>query len=138
MNLIRHFASNFFTRAQVDILLRVVAALCADGRYTPIEGGHVNVTTVVPASAIYDRIGDTVRVSLRATVTPTAAGACEFTLSLPIDPGANFVTTSDGIGCCGNATVNSVVAARTAKVAFTAANTTPLVISATFAYRVQA
>lgn len=93
---------------QISVTAEAAAAIAAyapAGTYTPTLTNVTNVASSAAGVFNYARVGNTVIVSGRVTVTPTAAGAAtELGVSLPIP--SNFGGNDD---CSGTAAATSVV-----------------------------
>jgi hypothetical protein len=60
------------------------AATKESGSFTPSPTAGTNVTTVTGSAGFYQQIGDIVSGSALCTVTPTGAGAIDFTIAAPV------------------------------------------------------
>lgn len=71
----------------------------ADGTYTPTLTNVTNVAASTAYQAQYLRVGATVTVSGRVDVDPTATGACELGITIPIASNFGAVEDCAGTGC---------------------------------------
>jgi len=73
-----------------------LAVATASGQHTPTLTGVANVAASSASQAQYLRVGDTVTVSGRLSVTPTAAGLVQLGMTLPV--ASNFGAPEDAAG----------------------------------------
>lgn len=112
------------------------------GVYTPTRSSETNLdSNVTMTEAQYLRVGKTVTVSGRFTADPTAAGATNFEITLPVASNLGAAEDLAGVAVCGAiagqcATIHGVVANDTAEIAWIAVDTTSQVWSYTFTYQV--
>jgi hypothetical protein len=101
------------TGTAVDRALTPANLRSMSGTYTPTGTGVTNVTDVniVPSAFRWSRIGDIVTVAGQVNVDPTATGATEFRLTLPVvtDFGATTAACSGTGGSFTTAALGTVV-----------------------------
>jgi hypothetical protein len=121
--------------------LQTLVGTLDSGTYTPATTLTTNVTTATGFSGQWQRVGNTVTVSVRVDVTPTAAGTVVVGLALPVTP--SFTNFSDCAGC-GTAVqgtnylavaVSADPTPGAAKFSFQAPNTSVHQVWMTFTYR---
>ena len=79
-----NFAGVLYTATSVSVGSAVwVRVNSESGIYTPEASGLVNLDDCTPRPSYYTRVGNIVTVQGRVSYTPTAAGALDFTLTLP-------------------------------------------------------
>lgn len=54
-----------------------------DGTYSPTLTGVTNITSISAATGIYTKVDSTWHISIPISVTPSAVGTCQFTISIP-------------------------------------------------------
>lgn len=82
----------------------IPAAFLPYGSYAPVLTGVNNVAAVSANTSMWRREGSMVIVNLHLTIDPTATGAGEVEVSLPIDPGADFTADQDLLGVANSGT----------------------------------
>jgi hypothetical protein len=116
----------------------------ASGTYVPTLTGITNVASTGVGDAQWLRVGNVVTVSGRLIVTPTAGGSLTTVTAISL-PLASNITSSDQVGgCAGNSgntvstgvtpTITGDAATDTARLAFGAASTVPVIFSYHFTY----
>lgn len=85
--------------AQVLAILGLTGLVPVPGKYTPTLTGVINVAASGALECQYVRIGSMVIVSGRLTVDPTAVGATELGISLPIASNFGAVEDCGGVAC---------------------------------------
>jgi hypothetical protein len=121
--------------------LQTLLGTVDSGVYTPTTTLTTNVTTATGFSGQWSQVGNTVTVSVRVDVTPTAAGTVVVGLALPV--AANLVNFSDlagsGTAVQGTNYLGVAVSADptpdAAKFSFQAPNTSVHQVWMTFTYR---
>jgi hypothetical protein len=103
------------------------------GSFTPAAAAVTNITTATGTDGHYVEQGDIVTGSAIATIVPTSAAACEYTIDAPV----GAVDTAYGVAVgAGSITTGYVVASGTKlSVAATAASTDPAVVIILFTYK---
>lgn len=76
----------------------IPASFLQYGTYTPTSTNITNIAANVPGLCMWRRTGPDITVNFYGTIDPTATGAAEIELELPVDPGYNFVNDYDLIG----------------------------------------
>lgn len=121
------------------------SAFAPYGSYTPIPTAITNVAGASGQSSQWRRIEHDVIVNFAISVDPTASGAAEVEITLPVDPGVNFGSAVDVIGCGysdgadAGARVLAKAGARVARVLMNfPTNTAAQDVFGTFSYRIGA
>ena len=99
MNIITKLAYNALTKTIQAIAPGGVSVRLAEsesGTYTPIAANGTNMAAVTGLTGQFIRVGKTVSVAIQCAVDPTASGAYDFTVTLPIP--SDLVATTDVIG----------------------------------------
>jgi len=118
--------------------------MAADSSYTPTAVAGTNTAAVTPSVANWFRVNNIVTVFGFLSVDPTAAGDTRLTLTLPVDPDANFSNSYDLAGV-GSVTAGiqqalgifATTGAKTADVNFSAVDGTLRTFRYQFSYRVK-
>lgn len=76
----------------------VPAAFAPYGTYTPTVTATTNVAAVTANTSSWRRIEKDITVNVFLTIDPTASGAGEVAVSIPVDPGADFTSDQDLLG----------------------------------------
>lgn len=105
-------ATGIFNFTQTPQVNGVNVGLVTDyesGAYTPVATAVLNVAAVTVASAHYMRVGTVVTVGGLVNIDPTAAGAAQVRLSLPI--ASNFTTNAQAAGVASSLTESARIIA---------------------------
>lgn len=92
------YRNNDFSNITTSFYDNIPAVFLPYGTYTPTLTNTLNVAASSGLSSKWRRVDRDIVVSLYFSADPTAAGAGEITVSLPVDPGADFTDESDAIG----------------------------------------
>lgn len=91
------YNENVFSQV-TENYLNIPAAALPYGTYTPTATNVSNIAASVPGVSMWSRNGPDITVHFYGTIDPTATGAAEIELDLPVDPGYNFTNDYDLIG----------------------------------------
>lgn len=85
----------------------VPAAFLPYGVYTPVTTNVTNTAASSANTSAWRRVERDITVSVYLLIDPTAAGAGEIEVTLPVDPGANFGSDQDLLGVASTGTTAS-------------------------------
>lgn len=92
------YRNNDFSSITTSFYDNIPAAFLPYGSYTPTTANTSNVAASSAAASSWRRVDRDIIVNFHFTVDPTAAGAGEISLTLPVDPGADFANDQDLLG----------------------------------------
>jgi len=152
---VRHFADERLPAIDAAIaaiiatsIPNAITAAVEPGTYAPTLSNPQDISSATVSAAWYSRVGNTVHVELRVAYTSGATGLKAATITLPLDPGANFANAYELIGTCaahqgvesdnsGAGYVRAIVSTKTARVVWTTATGSGTdLVSVHFSYRV--